>query len=82
MHVQVTTFACMNFPSFERNENKVVAILKLVVHRDNERNFIAFIADSKARSNQIRCECDTNQEPLYSLTTRRCVEIVHFLIEN
>ena len=40
---QVVTFACMNFAFWECDENEVYVILRCVVHRNNEHNFIAFV---------------------------------------
>ena len=64
----------------ENDENEVDVILRCV-HRDNEHNFITVILDLITKNNQIDCECDTDQAPLYSVTCGHHVWIGHFLTE-
>ena len=79
--VQLVTRACMNFYFGECDENEVDVILRCV-HRDNEHNFITVILDLITKNNQIDCECDTDQAPLYSVTSVHHVGIGHFLTED
>ena len=53
----------MNFAFGECDENEVDVILKRVVHRDYEHNFIAFILDLMTKTCKVDCERDVDQPP-------------------
>ena len=57
-------------------------VILMSVHRDNEHNFNAFILDRMTKNNQIDCECNADQAPLYSVTSGHGVGVSHFLTED
>lgn len=79
VHVQIVTFTCINFPSFECDEHNVV--LKRVVHRDDEHNFIVFMAHSITRMNKITCESNAFQPLSCSLIFLHCVGMAVLLLK-
>ena len=93
--VQVATLACMNFSLslffvvvcfvlfllLSVMKIKLALYLNCVVHTNNERNSIVFIPDSMTKINQIECEHDAEQPPLYSLTSSTLSELAIFSLK-